>query len=491
MGKHIYIKLACLNDKFPLIGGKPMTVLIGPRSIILGLVHCFKPVRHNYLTHVPKCIWLNQFNAERKILFSFTHRSRPLNILTSHRAQEIVMKRKLDPTEGSGDEEEGEESQHKKVFIDGEFCLKELPPVPNVKLEPISEEVRKRKVAILVAYCGSGYFGLQINLGFRTVEGDFIKALRNADLITEENANDIKLQTGFQRASRTDKGVSAAGNVFSLKIKHSDDAKERLNKCLPPQIRVLGVIKVTKGFDSKNSVNSRTYLYLLPTFSFAPHNQSLNEAALKGFRIYDEMLQEVNKLFGQYKGTRNYHNFTNGKLPTDPSAKRFITHMKAGTPFIVDGVEFCVISVRGQSFMIHQIRKMIALVIAVARGVCEPLCLTDKVWGPNRVDIPRAPGLGLMLDKLHYDTYNRKFGNDGLPQPLDWDEYKEEMEAFKLDQVFANIARTEIEAMAMKAWLETLPIHSYDVKSGRELIAESATVAAATAPDAGDTKTGV
>ena len=46
-------------------------------------------------------------------------------------------------------------------------------------------------------------------------------------------------------------------------------------------------------------------------------------------------------------------------------------------------------------------------------------------------------------------------------------------------QVFANIARTEIEAMEMKAWLETLPIHSYDVKSGRELIAESAAAVAA------------
>ena len=53
----------------------------------------------------------------------------------------------------------------------------------------------------------------------------------------------------------------------------------------------------------------------------------------------------------------------------------------------------------------------------------------------RRVDIPKAPGLGLMLDKLHYDSYNRKFGNDGMHQPLDWDDYKEEMEAFKLDQV--------------------------------------------------------
>jgi hypothetical protein len=69
-----------------------------------------------------------------------------------------------------------------------------------------------------------------------------------------------------------------------------------------------------------------------------------------------------------------------------------------------------------------------------------------------------------MLDKLHYDTYNRKFGNDGMHTPLDWDDYKDEMETFKHEQVFANIARTEIESMEMQAWIETLTVHSYDIK---------------------------
>ena len=58
--------------------------------------------------------------------------------------------------------------------------------------------------------------------------------------------------------------------------------------------------------------------------------------------------------------------------------------MSCGSPFLVDGMEFCVISVRGQSFMIHQIRKMIGLVIAVVRKVCDPACLTDKVWAPAK-----------------------------------------------------------------------------------------------------------
>ena len=33
-----------------------------------------------------------------------------------------------------------------------------------------------------------------------------------------------------------------------------------------------------------------------------------------------------------------------------------------------DSYEFCLIKIKGQSFMLHQIRKMIGMVIAVVRG---------------------------------------------------------------------------------------------------------------------------
>merc|ERR1712168_1314549 len=269
------------------------------------------------------------------------------SVLSSSRRPITFIMSKRRHGEESGGESDDEGTSEKKLRL-LEQIRRELPPVPDIKLDPISEEIRKRKVAILVAYCGTGYYGLQIQSdpSFRTIEGDFYKALENSGLITAENAKDLKTQTGFQRASRTDKGVSAAGNVFSLKMKHPDDAFERINKCLPPQIKVLGIIKVTKGFDSKNSVNSRTYLYLLPSYSFASHFEELDTK----YRINPETIENVNKLFSLCQGTRNFHNFTSGKLPTDASAKRFVMNMSCGSPFIVDDTEFCVISVRGQSF---------------------------------------------------------------------------------------------------------------------------------------------
>jgi len=41
-----------------------------------------------------------------------------------------------------------------------------------------------------------------------------------------------------------------------------------------------------------------------------------------------------------------------------------------------------------------------------------------------QVDIPKAPGLGLMLERVHYDGYNKKYGTDGLHEEITWDEYK-------------------------------------------------------------------
>lgn len=45
---------------------------------------------------------------------------------------------------------------------------------------------------------------------------------------------------------------------------------EKTNAFLPDQIRVMGLKRVTRGFNSKGMCGARTYEYLLPTYAFAP-----------------------------------------------------------------------------------------------------------------------------------------------------------------------------------------------------------------------------
>lgn len=83
----------------------------------------------------------------------------------------------------------------------------------------------------------------------------------------------------------------------------------------------------------------------------------------------------------------------------EPSSQRFITEFEIGDPFIREGLEFAVIRIKGQSFMLHQIRKMIGMTIAVVRGHASE-SVVNQTFEKDKIDVPRAPGLGLMLEEV-------------------------------------------------------------------------------------------
>ena len=61
----------------------------------------------------------------------------------------------------------------------------------------------------------------------------------------------------------------------------------------------------------------------------------------------------------------------------------------------------CLRSPPGQSFMLHQIRKMIGTVMAVARGHAAE-SVFERAWSLDRIDLPMAPALGLMLNEVSH-----------------------------------------------------------------------------------------
>lgn len=127
------------------------------------------------------------------------------------------------------------------------------------------------------------------------------------------------------------------------------------------------------------------------------------------------------------------------------------------------GVEFVTIKVKGQSFMLHQIRKMVGLTIAIVREHTDAGTL-ERALTEERLDLPMAPGLGLVLDTVHYERYNERYGKDGIHNPLTWENQETEIQEFIEKKIFANIYRTECEQKPLLDWLETLPLHSYDAR---------------------------
>ena len=86
----------------------------------------------------------------------------------------------------------------------------------------------RTQVALLLAYCGTRYQGLQKNPGAVTVEETLGAAIHRAGGITADNVGTLQ-KVSWSRAGRTDKGVSALGQVVALHLRSKLAAESLLN----------------------------------------------------------------------------------------------------------------------------------------------------------------------------------------------------------------------------------------------------------------------
>lgn len=236
----------------------------------------------------------------------------------------------------------------------------------------------------------------------------------------------------------------------------------KVNENLPEVIRIFGIKRVTKGFNSKSCCDARTYMYMLPTIALAGLDET---STMETYRVDEETLERMKRVLKLYEGTKNYHNFTSKRKANDPSCKRYIMHFICEEPFVRKGVEFVVLKVKGQSFMMHQIRKMVGLALAVVRGQTSEKTL-EGAFGLEKINIPRAPGLGLVLEYVHYTRYNTRYGSDGMHEKLEWEECDEQVNDFKEKHIYPTIVDTEINERSMLTWLdEKMRKHSYEPDS--------------------------
>ncbi|RKP07299.1 pseudouridine synthase, partial [Thamnocephalis sphaerospora] len=352
----------------------------------------------------------------------------------------------------------------------------------------------KRKVVLMMGFCGTGYQGMQVNPGAKTIEGDLFAALVAAGAVSKDNADDPK-KVGLMRAARTDKGVHAAGQVISLKIiallaaylavawhmiVEDPNILDKINSHLPDQIRVWGFVRSMNSFHAKNMCDSRIYEYLLPTYVLqsqdvfkAPAMQTDVSAAegkvytdvetgaqfvwvppvpstpeemaeRRAYRIDEATLARVREALGMYEGTHNFHNYTCGKRATEESAKRFIISFKCSDPFMHQGTEWLSLKVHGQSFMLHQIRKMVSMMVLLVR-TGTPLSVIGRSFAHNKINIPKAPGLGLLLEQTVFQSYSRKCQEQHGREPIDFGKYQDAIDEFKRTQIYQRIVAEELQ----------------------------------------------
>ncbi|CCC14503.1 hypothetical protein SMACR_09382 [Sordaria macrospora] len=165
-------------------------------------------------------------------------------------------------------------------------------------------------------------------------------------------------------------------------------------------------------------------------------------AAKRRYRVTPARLEKLQEALNQYLGTHNFHNYTILKSHTDPSARRHIKSFQVNpTPIRINDTEWLSLKVHGQSFMMHQIRKMVAMAVLIVR--CgAPMSLINESYGPRRISIPKAPGLGLMLERPVFDVSNKKFKELGR-EPIDFGKWDEQIQKFKDEHIYKRMFELE------------------------------------------------
>ncbi|CAK1365335.1 tRNA pseudouridine synthase 1 [Cercospora beticola] len=174
-------------------------------------------------------------------------------------------------------------------------------------------------------------------------------------------------------------------------------------------------------------------------------------AAKRKYRIPAKRIERIQNALNKYVGTKNYHNYTIQKTFKDPSVKRHIKSFKVNPKPILIGegpeeekTEWLSLKVHGQSFMMHQIRKMVGMVTLLVRAGAD-LKTMDASFTAARFSIPKVPGLGLLLERPVFDTYNNLQASKHGRENLDFNKYEKELEAFKEREIYQRIFREEEE----------------------------------------------
>ncbi|EEH17158.2 tRNA pseudouridine(38-40) synthase [Paracoccidioides brasiliensis Pb03] len=186
--------------------------------------------------------------------------------------------------------------------------------------------------------------------------------------------------------------------------------------------------------------------------------------AKRAYRIPKERIDRINDALDLYVGTRNFHNYTIQKSFREASAKRHIKSFKISSdPIIINGTEWLSLKVHGQSFMMHQIRKMVAMVAMVVRCGCD-IQRIPETYGDQKIAIPKAPGLGLLLERPIFDSYNKRTVAEYGKNPIDFSKYEKEIEEFKQREIYERIFREEEESNSFGNFfnhIDTFPEYAF------------------------------
>jgi len=232
------------------------------------------------------------------------------------------------------------------------------------------------RLAIKFAYDGRKFHGYARQPNLKTVEGELIKNLIKQNIVEDAKTSCIRT------ASRTDRGVSALGNVAAF---NTDTNEKNVLKKLKnnTDIIIYGIKKVEPDFYPRYA-KWRIYRYYLNKNSL-DLDETLSTAAI-------------------FTGKHNFSNFA--RIESDKNPVRTIDNIT-----IKEKNNFFVIDFYAQTFLWHQIRRIISAIEKIGKRKTTKQQLIEALNNPDKkVDFGLAPPEPLILKDVIYDfsfEYNK------------------------------------------------------------------------------------
>lgn len=243
-------------------------------------------------------------------------------------------------------------------------------------------------IKLVVAYDGTNYFGWQKNNAGPSIEEEFEKVLSQI----------LQRKIVLQAASRTDRGVHAAGQVLnfflpeppSLKLQHS------LNALLPSDIRVLTLEETEFAFHPTLDVKSKTYRY-----EICYHPIQLPQERFYSWHYPVSLnLHEMRKAAQMLIGTHDFTTFCNQK-----KNETYKDHVRTIEELLITPQENerLSITISAPHFLYKMVRNFIGTLVYVGAGKLTSDNIQEIINQKNRVLAGMtAPAHGLTLQMIRY-----------------------------------------------------------------------------------------
>ena len=226
------------------------------------------------------------------------------------------------------------------------------------------------RIALKIAYDGCHFHGFARQPNLPTIEGTLLEFLTKQQII-----HSLK-HAQFRYASRTDKKVSALGNVIAFNTTiHPEKILQQANK-LQNTIILYATAIVEDTFFPRYATHRHYRYYLKKT-------NHLNQY----------QLQSTLNLF---IGTHNYSNFA--RIEPGKNPVREITNITC-----TEQNQFFLIDFYAPTFLWNQIRRIIAAALTVAEGKTTNRTVQKALQQPHiKTDFRLAPAEPLILMDVGY-----------------------------------------------------------------------------------------